>query len=1050
MDAFMRQFFLMILRWPKCVILVCLVVIGLSASQLPKLKKDASANAYIPPNHSALLYREKVKETFGLDDPLVIAIINEKDGIFNPVTLKLIQWFSDALMDVPNVDPDKIKSLSTLKNVKGLSYGLDVTPLLPDDFSFSDEAINTLKTDIEQLPLYEGALVSKDHKGVIFVIELLDTEKAPETYLALEALKAKARLTNEQVYISGEGAIRGYLQEYMSQDARKMIPLAVLFILVLLFFTFRTPRSVAIPALIMLSTLLTTVGIMAGANVAFFVITNALPVILIGIAVADSMHIFGEYYKQMAEYPDTEKHDLIVNSMMQMWRPITLTTLTSVAGFGGIYIAEQMPPMAYFGLFSALGIAAALMFSFAFIPALLMLLPKKPTKVALHARPNQSLLLERLGLTIFKHSQGILVISVVLLAAGLYSAMQLSVDEERITSFRADEPLPLADRAINQTFNGSNTIDIVVQTAKEEGLYQASALKKIADLQDYIASLDGVGGTLSIVDYLKTIHQAMNQGDARFYQLPVDDELIAQYFLLYDASGEPGDFEAYVDYGYQTANIRVSLKTGRYSNNKPVILAIEDYITQHVDSDNLTASVSGRVAVDYHWIELLADGHFKSLTLALLLVLVVTIVLFKSLTAGVIALLPVVFAVLMIYAVMGLFDIWLGIGTSMFAAIAIGLGVDFSIHTLERFIQLVKNQGLTMQQAMVAFFPSTGRVLLFNFLAVGLGFGLLILSHVIPLVRFGALVTISIAVSFIASVTLIPAILRVFNPRFIRQAKSSSSTHSSSTQLSIGLTLGLYLGLGTIVLCLSNATMAKDAQAIMQAVNAIDDGKQLSQKMTIKMTDKRGKTRIRETRLLRKYFGDDKKLRIVYDSPKSVRGTGFLIIDYADNAKEDDQWLYLPAMKKIRRIASSDRGKSFLGTDFSFDDMKNGSKVALDDFTFTHVGSETIDGLRLEKIECLPISKKKAKELGYSKVVRWVDTKRHLVIQSKHWDVAGNPLKIIHSTDFKAIDGIWTAQKVIAQNSKNKHSTVLVLTDISYATPLPDEAFSKRKLANAR
>ena len=110
---------------------------------------------------------------------------------------------------------------------------------------------------------------------------------------------------------------------------------------------------------------------------------------------------------------------------------------------------------------------------------------------------------------------------------------------------------------------------------------------------------------------------------------------------------------------------------------------------------------------------------------------------------------------------MGLVEIWLGIGTSMFAAIAIGLGVDFSIPFLERFILLI-NEKQSLKQAVAQFYPSTGRVLLFNFLSVGLGFGVLMISHVIPLVRFGALVAIGISV--IASVTLIPSCIKLFKP----------------------------------------------------------------------------------------------------------------------------------------------------------------------------------------------------------------------------------------------------------------------------------------------
>lgn len=1064
-DQLMRRFFRVIVGSPKSFILMSFLLIVIAATQFKSIKKDASANAYIPADHPALAYRDKVKETFGLDDPLVIAIINENEsGIFNPSTLELVRWFSDSLIQVPNVDPDKITSLTTVKHIKGTDDSLDVTPYLDSDSELTPEYIKSIQDNIFSTPLYQGSLISQNGQGTMIVVELLDGTKAPATYNHLIELAAKAPTSSEQIYIAGEGAVRGYLQVYMSEDARKMVPLAMVFILIMLSFAYRTLRSVTIPAVVILGTIITTIGLMAAEGIPFYVITNALPVILIGIAVADSLHIFGEYYEQVRANPAELSENLVIDTMMCMWRPITLTTLTSIAGFVGIYFAEIMLPMAYFGLYSAIGVAMAWLYSLVFLPASLVILKPIPSRLfkieSKYAAPNPAMQrLSSIGLSVYRYSNVVLILAVVIFVVGGYSASQVLVDEERITSFRKSEPLYIADSRINRFFSGTNTLDIVIQTRDEEGLFDADALLKMEELQEYIEKIPGVGGSTSIVEHLKQINKAIHENDPAYYRIPQDRDLIAQYFLMYSVSGDPDDFESYIDFNYQTANIRVYLKTGRYTVNKPVVETIQAYIDQNFSTTDVQANISGRVNVDYHWIQLLGDSHFKSVGIALLLVLMMASLVFRSFIAGVIAILPVMFSVLLIYSIMGVTDIWLGIGTSMFAAIAIGLGVDFSIHTLQRFIILINDEKLSLKQAVAQFFPSTGRVLLFNFLSVGLGFGVLLISHVIPLVRFGALVAIGISVSFVASVTIIPSCIKLLKPRLFRQAAFSeennlgdSINYSATSRSANTIAAMLLCGSAFMFSNTAEATPAllPDGNAVVAALNAQSEGKQLKQKMHILLKDRRGKKRKSETSMFRKYFGDDKKIMISYNKPKSVRGTAFLIFDYQNKGSDDDQWLYIPALRKVRRVSSSERGEYFLGTDFTYDDIKNGGKIEEADYEFTLLGVEDFDNRKMYKIECIPKSASIIKELGYSKVIRWIDTEYFIVRKAKYWDVAGNDLKTVVSNNYEKINGIWKAHHVVATNHKSGHSSEFTFTEVDFNSNIRDSVFTKRALQNAR
>jgi outer membrane lipoprotein-sorting protein len=244
-----------------------------------------------------------------------------------------------------------------------------------------------------------------------------------------------------------------------------------------------------------------------------------------------------------------------------------------------------------------------------------------------------------------------------------------------------------------------------------------------------------------------------------------------------------------------------------------------------------------------------------------------------------------------------------------------------------------------------------------------------------------------------------------------------------------------------------SANQLPDGDSIAQRINARDEGESVSRDLKMEMTDKRGKTRIRETRGYRKYYGSDKKTIIIYRSPKNVKGTGFLIFDYADVQHNDDQWLYLPAMRKVRRISASDRGDYFLGTDFSYEDIKLETRVSIEDYTRKTIGEDVVDDHHhCLLVEVNPVNAIVAKELGYGKGEICVDDKIWIVRRSRVWDIQGNPFKTIHNSDIKQVQGIWTVHRMLVENHKTGHQTIFTFSNVDYQTPVDDSVFSKRAL----
>jgi uncharacterized protein len=1049
-----RRVFRFVVAFPKTVILMGAIIISVACVFLPRLVTDTRPNSFLQPDNPALVYRELVKEQFGLSDPLVIAVVDEgPQGIFAPSTLSLVQWLSDEVSVLPNIEESRVFSLATEKNITGTDEGMDIQPFF-DPVPATQEEADRLRAAINDFPLYLGSLVAKDGQATLIVVELIDELQVEASYQRIMSLVSNAPNSNEsvQIHVAGEGAIAGYMGAYIESDARVLIPLAVLTITLIIVLAFRRLSSALVTNVIVFATILVSIGIMAGNGTPFFAITNALPVILIGIAVADAIHIYSHFFDLRSEQPEGDSESVIVQTMMEMVRPVTLTSLTTMAGFLGLYLAAAMPPLKYFGLYAALGVFIAWAYSMTVLPALIRLTNPAPGLPVADSRPAKAVLSRRFMAGVGKISIGyprvIVTVFAIVALSGVYAASHILIDEDPVDIFHPSEPLYQADKIINRHMDGTNALDIVIKTSREGGLFELSHLRKIEALQDHVEALPHVGGSTSIVDYLKQMNRAMNGGAVEAYRLPDSEELAAQYFLLYSATSDPTDFEEEIDYGYQTANIRVNLDTNRYQNYKAVVEDLQRYIEDEFNSQSIEAVLSGRLNLNYHWIRDLGYSHFAGLLVALLLVWAVSALLFGSVLAGVYTLIPVCAAVLFVYAAMVLLGMHVGVGTSMFAAVAVGLGVDYSIHVLSRLRALFEGFGAeNTKQAFDQFYLTTGRALLFNFLAIACGFGVLITSKISSLFNFGSIVVLAVAGSFVASMTLLPALIKLFRPGFMFSTQTGTKVNSGTLTLIAVLIVGVSCLLPPSLVAADEHLVADD---IVKLVNEVDDGEFVSRTLTMRMVDRRGNERVREAVNYRKYLEAEKRTALFFSEPANIKGTAFLIYDYFEGSQEDDQWLYLPAMRKVRRISAADRGDYFFGTDFTYEDMKLDGKLDPKDYNFSILGKDSIEEAAIYRLEAVARSEEIAKELGYSRTELWIDDSMGMIIKADFYDLKNQPLKTLEVSDIRQVNDIWTRHQLRMNNHKTGHQTYFTFTNVDYAAPVDDDIFSTRSLARGR
>lgn len=241
-------------------------------------------------------------------------------------------------------------------------------------------------------------------------------------------------------------------------------------------------------------------------------------------------------------------------------------------------------------------------------------------------------------------------------------------------------------------------------------------------------------------------------------------------------------------------------------------------------------------------------------------------------------------------------------------------------------------------------------------------------------------------------------------------------------------------------------TTLPPAEDIVGRVNDRDVGESAVQTMEMTLIEKGGKARKREMKTFRKFYGTEKRAAVFFLAPANIKGTAMLTYDYAEPDKADDQWLYLPAMRKVRRIPSSERGDSFLGSDFTYQDMTSESRWAIGESTWSTVGVEDVDDSPCYIVEGVLKNARLVDELGYAKVRLWIDQKLPILRQSEFWNKKDQAYKRIWLRDYREVSGILTPFAYEAKNLMTGHSTLITVINAEFNGRIPDDTFTLRSL----
>lgn len=690
------------------------------------------------------------------------------------------QWLSDFLVRVRPVN--KVRSIVSVESITSSEDMIDIHPMM---FSVpkTQAELAALKHEALTNPILMGALFEPTGQATNFQVELLIPENdAPNMQRfytsALQVIKQYENLNT--YHLGGPPVVASQQALSMKQDSDRLFPAVILVVMVILFLMFKKARGVILPLTIAILSVIWTLGLMAFLGVKQNIVSTMLPVFLISIGVADAIHVLTEFNQELKKRSKEEALSIVISSLC---KPMLITTLTTAVGFLSL-MNTDIVFIQEFGLFVAIGVVFALVLTFLLLPPVLMKLSNGKNSEnnsgnsALERSFEQFLLKANRFLSAKRTLFFTLLIGVVIVLVGPLS--QLKIDNRAIAYFDEYSPVRIDDGIINQYFAGSMVLSLTLKSDQPDTFKQEQHLHNLEKIQQRLAQHEDVGFSYSAADFIKLLNQRLNEDSQSEFKLPKGaGHLVGQYFFLYESSDGRGVFDT-VDPTYQTARIIVF----NHSDQATVIEKTLDDVLPYARSilpDEIQIEASGFGELMVSTKNEVIFGQATSLIISLFGVIVLLSIMFKSLKLGILGATPLALTVYLNFSIMPLIGMELDVGTALVAAIAIGVGVDYAIHFISRFIKHRK-LGETTEQAIEAALQAVFRPIMFNTLVLSLGFSVLGLSTFAALANLGYLVAMTMLISAFSTLFILPSLVRTFSVNLSSVNSKSPSNVEGVTQ----------------------------------------------------------------------------------------------------------------------------------------------------------------------------------------------------------------------------------------------------------------------------
>ncbi|MCH9739393.1 MAG: MMPL family transporter [Epsilonproteobacteria bacterium] len=770
---------------PIKTIIVVILLLAFPISHVPQIKMDTSTEGFMHDDDPVLITYNEFREQFGRDERIGFAI--KSDNIF---TLEFLTTLKELHKEIENRVPylEDVTSLYNVRNTRGEGDKL-ITDDLLEPFPTTQAEVDAIKQRALESNFYRNLLINQkgdmtsilietdaySHKGKTETNELdaltdgfeeettsstpkeflTDKENAQIVSTVLE-IADKYRKKGLEIYVAGSPTVNHALKQQMKSDMQKFMRITFILILIFLFIIFRRLSAVFYPLIVIILSLLTTVGTMAWLGVAFKLPTQIVPSLLLAVSIGATVHVLSVFFDRFNNTGD--RREAIVYTLGHSGLAIAMTSVTTAIGIAS-FSGSEVAPISDLGKFASLGVMVSLVMTLTLLPALLSItkLKAKPTKVS-HRLDG---VMKKLATIPVNHTKKVLLGSLALVTISIIAATQIKLSHNPLTWFQPDNTNRIATEVIDQKMNGSVTIEVVLDTGKENGWIDPTKLEKLNsysnELEQYVDEFTHIGKVVSLATIVKETNQALHANDSNHYTIPKEQNLVSQELLLFENSGSD-DLEDVVDSQFSKARVTIKLPWNDTIEARKVLEHIKAKTAQTFNDEKV--EVTGMVPLLTNTFSNAIHSSVVSYFIAFVAISFMMMLILGSVRIGLLSMIPNLAPIIVGLLLMYVVKIPLDMFTLLIGSIAIGLAVDDTIHFTHNFRRYYLQSG-DSAKAIEQTFLTTGKAMVITTIVLSLGFFAYLAAYMISVQNFGLLTASVIIFALLSDLLLAPALMIV-------------------------------------------------------------------------------------------------------------------------------------------------------------------------------------------------------------------------------------------------------------------------------------------------
>lgn len=697
-----------------------------------------------------------LKKKHALGNPLIRGRLVSVNGQATIITLylSLHSWFKAEIHDaietaLPGHDADEFKSQIDAA-INALPVGFD------DEFKARIEA--AVKKALEGR---DEQFKSRVNAAVKTVLESHgDRHFQAGVYHAVEKVLqhygGKDRF--EEAFQVGSPFVETSMSQFLIHDQIYLLPLSALLLLLFIGYSLNSYLAAIIPISNALVSTVWTAAVMYWLGLPINFLTYTIPAMMIVIGSLEDIHLIASFMEAQKETGNPRRAVELVGQRLGII--MICTSFTTIIGFGANAITDL--PILY-----AFGIASAIAMTFNFIatifmaPAYMRLLQNRLKPETLHREGEEKNLAHRLADDLAKlviqrliyHPKRIYIALGLLLVPTAWFTSKIELNNDLFSFFSKNSPIIVRNNILQKNLTGARIV--YVQLNKDVNAFKTSQQMQIAEkVTAYLRGVDGFDSVTSITDYLDLLNREMHDGDEKFYCVPDDDKLIAQHLLLLQRR----DIERYLTADYSSVNIVIRHNISSSTRFNAIVEQINKELSRKDIYGPLNFRVTGKDVLVASGVDSIATGQVSSISIDVIIIVLLMAGIFLSWRAGLLSMIPNIIPIAFIFGIMGWMQIPLNIGTSMVAAICIGIAVDDTIHFMITYNQHLKNLG-SEKAALEATIQGETLPVVISAFALAAGFFVLGFSSFVPVAQFGILSGIVMLMAVVVDLVLTPILL---------------------------------------------------------------------------------------------------------------------------------------------------------------------------------------------------------------------------------------------------------------------------------------------------